>query len=105
VQRALAGKSSFLNALAGGVVSTTSLRRETFNPIWYQFSPQGSEANLRYVSEELERVHQQNEANRAGIAKRRESPRAVENRRPERVVCAVRAARHVRVVDPPSPSR
>ena len=55
------GKSSLLNALSGGLVSNASLQRETFNPIEYQYSQQGTEANLRAVSEQLESVHEQNE--------------------------------------------
>lgn len=28
------GKSSLINALSGGIVSNTSIQRETFKPIW-----------------------------------------------------------------------
>jgi hypothetical protein len=29
-----AGKSSFINAFSGGIISNTSMQRETFTPIW-----------------------------------------------------------------------
>ena len=56
------GKSSLLNALSGGIVSNASLQRETFNPIEYEYSKQGTEANLRKLSEQLQDVHKKNES-------------------------------------------
>jgi len=55
------GKSSLLNALSGGLVSNASLQRETFNPIEYHYSKDGTEANLRAITEQLEAAHKQNE--------------------------------------------
>jgi predicted GTPase len=62
-----AGKSSFLNALSGGIVSNVSLQRETFIPIWYQYSNTGTEDNLQRVSMGLESVSKQNQSSRQAI--------------------------------------
>jgi septin family protein len=35
------GKSSFLNALGGGILSCASIQRETFSPEYYQFTKSG----------------------------------------------------------------
>jgi predicted GTPase len=53
VGRVSSGKSSFVNALAGGVISNTSLLRETLRPLYYQFG-QGSESEMRRLGDMLD---------------------------------------------------
>ena len=66
------GKSSFLNALAGGFISCVSLQRETFSPLWYQFSSNGTQENLMKITTKLEEIHKENENNRENMNKLKE---------------------------------
>jgi GTPase Era involved in 16S rRNA processing len=58
------GKSSFLNCLAHGLVSSVSLQRETLQPCLYQFEKNSDIANIKIVSEKLDSIHCENEKNR-----------------------------------------
>ncbi len=58
------GKSSFLNALASGFVSSVSLQRETFTPIYYKFRKNVSETNLDNITISMEQIHEQNQSQR-----------------------------------------
>lgn len=55
-----AGKSSFINALAGGFVSCVSLLRETFQATKYSFRKSTSHDHLYKRACELEKEHQNN---------------------------------------------
>lgn len=66
------GKSSFLNSFAGGYISNSSIQRETFNPLWYQFSTAGKEENITKITAELEERHKQNEIYREKIQELKE---------------------------------
>lgn len=57
------GKSSFLNSLAIGFVSSVSLQRETFQPLWYQFSKENN-MDLRILFKKIDEQHAQNEKDR-----------------------------------------
>ena len=61
------GKSSFLNSFAGGYISNSSIQRETFNPLWYQFSSTGKEDHVTGITLQLEHKHKQNELFRERI--------------------------------------
>ena len=61
------GKSSFINSLIGGYISNASLQRETFNPLWYQFSSTGKEDNIVNIANNLEAKHKENENKREKI--------------------------------------
>ena len=52
--RVSSGKSSFTNALSGGFISNTSLLRETFKPLYYQFGPNGKEELIQRLGDQLE---------------------------------------------------
>ena len=57
------GKSSFLNALAGGVVSCASLQRETIHPEIYVFSPNVDYKHpFQYLATVLDDKHRQNKS-------------------------------------------
>lgn len=62
------GKSSTLNALAGGMISSTSLQRETFSPEIYHFSNSGSEDTVRKLADQIEASYKDNEHKRGRIA-------------------------------------
>lgn len=62
------GKSSFLNALAGGIVSSPSFQRETFNPEHYVFSSTGSKNQIKLLSDTIEARHKENQVKRSDIA-------------------------------------
>jgi GTPase Era involved in 16S rRNA processing len=66
------GKSSFVNAIAGGFISTVSLQRETMNPQYYQFSKNGNEDNIKKISDKLEKIHNSNEETREKIKELKE---------------------------------
>jgi energy-coupling factor transporter ATP-binding protein EcfA2 len=53
------GKSSFLNSLAGGIVSTSSSQREVFHPEKYIFT-NTNDKNILNVTGQLEQKHQEN---------------------------------------------
>ena len=61
------GKSSFLNSLAGGIISSTSVQRETFNPLNYIFSTKGSNKNILSLTKQLDEDHTKNEKSRNNI--------------------------------------
>lgn len=63
------GKSSVVNSMAGGLISNSSLQRETLNLISFDFVPGASEDNIRLVTSDLEKVHKMNEEKRADIMK------------------------------------
>jgi len=63
------GKSSVLNSMVGGLVSNSSLQRETLNPISVEISPTGTEDNIRAVTSELEVAHKITETKRSNITK------------------------------------
>ena len=66
------GKSSVINSLLQGFGSNVSLQRETFKPIRFVLSKDGSPTKLREIGDELERQHTENEANRDDIVTLRE---------------------------------
>lgn len=61
------GKSSLLNALANGLISCTSLQRETFNPTLYHISKKGTYENIITLKDKLESQHNENEKMRENI--------------------------------------
>lgn len=61
------GKSSMLNAVAGGMVCSTSLQRETFSPEIYKFTKRGREESVRKLSDQIETSYRANEAKREKI--------------------------------------
>ena len=63
------GKSSVLNSIVGGLVSNSSLQRETLNIIKIDISPAGTEDNIKLITTELESIHMHNEARRSNISK------------------------------------
>ena len=63
------GKSSLLNALSGNFISNVSLQRETFNPIKFSFSKEGSAENIIELSNKLEYQHKKNEEKRKNLNK------------------------------------
>ena len=63
------GKSSLLNALSGNFISNVSLQRETFNPIKFSFSKEGSAENIIELSNKLEEQHKKNEEKRKNLNK------------------------------------
>lgn len=74
------GKSSFLNALAGGIISNSSLQRETTNIQEYQFDENAHEDNISIISTTLEQQHYKNEAIRKNISKIKSDITKVENK-------------------------
>jgi len=63
------GKSSLLNALSGNFISNVSLQRETFNPINFSFSKEGSVENIIDISNKLAEQHIKNEEKRQNLNK------------------------------------
>lgn len=61
------GKSSFLNSLAGGIISNTSIQRETFQPEEYIFSNEGDDRNITVLTNQLKDLHEENEQKRSRI--------------------------------------
>lgn len=61
------GKSSLLNSFACGFISCVSLQRETFQPLWYQFSKSGHIKNITSISIDLDNVHKNNLKNRESL--------------------------------------
>ncbi len=55
------GKSSFLNAIASGFVSSVSLQRETFSPLYYEFCETANESNLDTLTNSLADMHTKNQ--------------------------------------------
>ena len=51
--RVSSGKSSYINALCGSFISNTSLLRETFAPLYYQFGNKGKEELIDKLSKVL----------------------------------------------------
>jgi GTPase SAR1 family protein len=47
------GKSSLLNAIVGGIVSPASKDRQTFNPIQYTLSSEGTYENTYKISQNI----------------------------------------------------
>lgn len=58
------GKSSLLNAIAGGFISSVSLQRETFNPQVFHFSQKGLEKNLVNITNSLSEISAENKNHR-----------------------------------------
>src|SRR5579883_1338127 len=56
-----AGKTSFINALCGGFVGSTSLSRETFQPESIYLSTDGNIQNLQYMESEMIKIRKQND--------------------------------------------
>lgn len=61
------GKSSLLNALAGGFCSNVALKRETFKPIIYQLSIDANQSKIYSISKNLESIHKDNNEKRNNI--------------------------------------
>ena len=62
-------KSSFLNALTGGFISSVSLQRETFQPLSYKFNKTTDRKNIIAATSELSEIHKQNMAKREALSK------------------------------------
>lgn len=67
------GKSSLINAIAGGFISNVSLQRETFHPEWFKFSNSGSEKNIKIIAKELDKKHKENQSKRLIISELKNS--------------------------------
>ena len=61
------GKSSFLNALANGLVSCVSLQTETLDLIKFSMTKNGTYENLLKIKDKLKELHENNENNRKNI--------------------------------------
>lgn len=57
------GKSSFLNSLGIGFISSVSLQRETSQPLWYRFSKEHN-VDVRSFADMVDQIHIENEKNR-----------------------------------------
>lgn len=73
------GKSSFLNSFAIGFVSSVSLQRETFQPLWYQFSKENN-MDLKSLTETINECHVQNEKDRIILSDKKIKPGDLESR-------------------------
>lgn len=66
------GKSSFINAFAGGYIANSSIQRETLQPTWYQFSSTVADNNnstMTDIVNQLEACHINNENMRSDMSK------------------------------------
>lgn len=61
VGKVSAGKSSFINSLAGAFVSCVSLNRETYQPNLFKMSKRFNENNLDIIIKKLEETHVSNQ--------------------------------------------
>lgn len=68
IGRVSSGKSSFINSLTNAFVSCVSLNRETFNPILYKLSINGTQKDAYTISKRLLEKHKSNQKERESLS-------------------------------------